>query len=358
MAEKVEQGALKIQQLAIPVIAIMVMTAFFYYARPILVPTVLGITLAFVLTPLVRGLKRFKVPHVAAVLIVVFLTLVIFLSVAALIGAQAGDLVSELPVYWKSFQVQVSDWLERFPSLAQYLPGNLQHDKTNILKGIKWNDIASVSGYLFAGLGSALGMLWKMIVVLLITSFALIEQVGFRQKLANLFGLEVSKASKQMLDQISDKVSGFLVMKTATSAGLGVVVTIGLLIMGVPYAYVWGPLAGVLNLIPYVGAFLGAIPPMIIASIEYGSLWWLLYVGVFFFILQFLEGNIITPKLIGNRINMNLTSVLIATLYWGWIWGGAGVILAMPITATFKVICDHIDTLKPIGNLLDGNFKG
>jgi len=358
VTDRSDQGVLKIQQLAIPAVTIMVVTAFFYYARPILVPTVLGITLAFVLTPLVHLLKRFRIPHTAAVLIVVFFTLVIFLSTAALIGSQAGDLVSVLPVYWKSFQNQVSAWLERFPSLAQYLPGDLQEDKTNILKDIKWNDIASVSGYLFAGLGSALGMMWKLLVVLLITSFALIEQVGFREKLANLFGLEVSQASRKIIDQISDKVSGFLVVKTATSAGLGVVVTIGLIIMGVPYAYVWGPLAGVLNLIPYVGAFLGAIPPMIIASIEYGSLWWMLYIAIFFFIIQFLEGNIVTPKLVGDRINMNLTSVLIATLYWGWLWGGAGVILAMPITATLKVICDHVESLKPIGNLLDGNFKG
>jgi predicted PurR-regulated permease PerM len=97
---------------------------------------------------------------------------------------------------------------------------------------------------------------------------------------------------------------------------------------------------------------------MIVASIEHSSLWWMLYIGLFFLVVQFLEGNIITPKLAGDRVNLNLTAVLIATLYWGWLWGGVGVMLALPITATFKVICDHIEPLRPIGNLLEGKFKG
>ena len=353
-----KERSLKIQTIAIPIISIMVMSVFLYYARSILVPVVFGITLAFILNPAVKFMKGLKFPHTIAVLLVVFITLVIFLSIAALIAAQAGELVKDLPTYWKAFQTQFADWMERFPSMAQYLPGDLSGKSTNLLENVKWDDIAYVSKYLFAGLGSAFGLLWKLILILLITTFVLIEQMGFKNKLANLFGGVSTDVSRGMVDEISDNISGFLIVKFSTTFGLAVVVTIGLLIMGVPYAYIWGPLAGVLNLIPYIGAVVGAIPPMIVASIEYQSMWWILYVGIFFLILQFFEGNIITPKLIGNRINLNLTSVLISTLYWGWLWGGAGVILAMPITGTFKVICDHIESLKPIGSLLDGDFKG
>jgi predicted PurR-regulated permease PerM len=345
----------KIQTIAIPVIAIMVVTLFFYYAEPILVPVVIGITLAFILNPAVRLLRRAKLPHVVAVVVVMFLALIIFLSIAALIAAQTGELVVQLPGYWAGFKAQLENLLERFPSLAQYLPGALPEDSAGLLENVKWNDMASVSKFLFAGLGSAFALLWKMILILLITTFILVEQEGFKRKLANIFGKEQSGAANAIVDQISSNISGFLSVRFLTTAGLGVVVTIVLLIMGVPYAYVWGPLAGLLNLIPYIGAILGAIPPMIVASIENESMWWLLYVGIFFFILQFLEGNIITPKLVGNRVNLNLTSVLISTLYWGWLWGGVGVILAMPITAAIKVICDHIEPLRPIGSLLDGD---
>jgi predicted PurR-regulated permease PerM len=343
-----QERILKIQTVAIPVIAIMVVTLFFYYARPILVPVVLGITLAFMLSPAVRLLEKLKIPHVPAVLIIVFLALVLFLSVAALIAAQTGELVVKLPSYWVGFKAQLAKWMEQFPSLAQLLPGDLSDKPTTLLEDVKWNDIASVSKFLFAGLGSAFGLLWQSVLILLITTFVLIEQVGFKNKLANLFGQEQKGTARSIVDQISHNISGFLSVKFTTTLGLAVVVTIGLLILGVPYAYVWGPLAGVLNLIPYIGAFVGAIPPMIVASIENQSMWWLAYIGIFFFILQFLEGNVITPKLVGNKINLNLTSVLISTLYWGWLWGGVGVILAMPITATIKVVCDHIEPLRPI----------
>jgi len=353
-----EDRLLKIQTVAVPVISIMVMSVFFYYAKPILVPIVLGITFAFILNPAVKLLKRLKIPHIVAVVVVVLVALAIFLTVGALIGSQASELVIKLPQYWTAFQTELAQNLDKFPSLAQYLPGDLSKESgTNLLENIEWNEIASLSKFLFAGLGSALSMLGKTVLVLLMTLFVLIEQVGFKSRLAHLFGSEHSGASSEMVDQISHNISGFLAVKFTTTFALAIVVTIGLVIMGVPYAYVWGPLAGILNLVPFVGAVIGAIPPMIVASIEYNSMWWFLYVGIFFFVLQFLEGNIITPKLVGNRINLNLTSVLISTLYWGWLWGGVGIILALPITATFKVISEHVESLRPIGHLLDGSFK-
>jgi len=352
-----EERALKIQAIAVPVISLMVLTLFFYYAKPILVPVVLGVTFAFILNPAVKLLKKMKIPHTLAVIVVILVALIIFLSIAAVIGAQAGDMVTQLPTYWKAFQAQTLKWMDKFPSIAQYLPGELSQEASNPLKDVKWDDIASMSRYFFAGLGSAMTFLGKVILIMLIATFVLIEQVSFKKRLANLFGEEHASASREMVDQISNNISGYLAVRFTTTCGLGIVVTIGLLIMGVPYAYVWGPLAGVLNLIPYVGAVIGAIPPMIVGSIHHGSMWWLLYIGLLFVVIQFFEGNIITPKLVGNRINLNLTSVLISTLFWGWIWGGVGVILAMPITATFKVICDHVEALRPIGSLIDGRFK-
>ncbi len=352
-----EQRGIKIQSIAIPIITLMIMSVFLYYAKPILLPVFLGVAFAFILNPVVKLVMRLKLPRVAAVLIVVFITLILFLGIAVLIASQATDLVTQFPHYWAGFQNQLSVWLDQFPSLAKYLPGNVSDGTVNPLEEVKFKDIASISKYFFAGLGSAFSIIWKTILVLLMTTFVLIEQEEFKIKFANLFGSQHSGASREIINQISSNISGFMAVRFATTAALGAVVTIGLIIMGVPYAYVWGPLAGALNLIPYIGAIMGAIPPMIVASIENQSMWWLLYIGLFFLVLQFLEGNIITPKLVGDRININLTSVLIATVYWGWLWGGVGIILAMPITAAFKVVCDHVEPLRPIGNLLEGGYK-
>jgi AI-2 transport protein TqsA len=333
------------------------MTGFFYFARPIMVPIVVGVTLAFVLSPAVRLLQKLRVPRVLSVILVVFVTLVVFIAVAGLVAAQAGSLVVQLPDYWTSFQKELASWLERFPLLAEYLPKGETGEPLSFLSNIKWNDIASLSKYVFVGIGSALSILGNVILILLITSFILIEWDGFRTKFTHLFGKESAETSRQITAEISRNISGFIIVRFAIAIGLAVFVTIGLLIMGVPYAYVWGPLAGALNLVPYVGSVVSAIPPMIVASIDHGSMWWMLWVALFFLVLQFVEGNVIAPKLIGDKVNLNLTAVMISTLYWGWLWGGVGIILAQPITASIKVICDHVESLRPIGSLLDGKME-
>ena len=118
-----EQRGISIQTIAVPIVALMIMTLFFYYAKPILVPVVLGIVFAFILNPAIKALMRLRVPRVAAVITVVVLTLIVFLSLAALITAQAGELVVKLPAYWAAFQEELAKVTDRFPSIAKILPG-------------------------------------------------------------------------------------------------------------------------------------------------------------------------------------------------------------------------------------------
>jgi predicted PurR-regulated permease PerM len=139
-----------------------------------------------------------------------------------------------------------------------------------------------------------------------------------------------------------------------TTVALAIIFTVGLLIFDVSYAYVWGPLAGVLNLIPYIGAFIGMIPPVLVAAIQTGGITTPLWILLFMVVVQLLESNVVTPKLVGGKVNLNMLAVLLATVYWGWLWGMLGVLLAVPITAAVKVICSHIEPLRPIAVLLGG----
>ena len=143
-------------------------------------------------------------------------------------------------------------------------------------------------------------------------------------------------------------------MKFWTTAVLSLVFTLGLLLLGVNYPYIWGPLAGIANLIPFLGSVLGAVPPVIMALIQSDGLLKPILVIIFFTIVQLIESNLVSPKIMGDKVNLSPLAVLIASLYWGWLWGGIGIVLAVPITAALKVVCDHVETLKPIGILLGG----
>ena len=133
--------------------------------------------------------------------------------------------------------------------------------------------------------------------------------------------------------------------------------TIGLLILGINYAYIWGPLAGAFSLVPIIGAYVGAVPPMIVAAIQNNSVLWALWVLILFMVVQFVESYVVTPKLVGDSANLNLTTVMVSTILWGWMWGMIGIILAVPMTAALKVICSHIEPLNPIARILTGKIK-
>ena len=169
-----------------------------------------------------------------------------------------------------------------------------------------------------------------------------------------VFGKSQQEIAAGIISEINAQIRAFIYVKFWTTVVLSLIFTLGLLILGVSYPYIWGPLAGILNLIPFIGSVVGAIPPIIISVIEATNIWQPLLVLIFFTAVQVVESNVVSPKLLSNKSNLSPLAVLIATMYWGWLWGGLGVLLAVPITAALKVICDHIESLKPIGLLLSG----
>jgi predicted PurR-regulated permease PerM len=180
----------------------------------------------------------------------------------------------------------------------------------------------------------------------------LLDSELFQRKLRMIFGKRQAAATQDILSEINRQLKGFIVVKFSVAVGLGIVVTIGLLIFRVKYAYIWGPLVGFMNLIPYVGSIVSAIPPIVVAGIQHESIAYMVYVALFFLAIQFTEGNIVTPRLTSGSVDLNTLAVLLAAMYWGWLWGFIGIILAVPITAAIKVICDHVEPLKPIGTML------
>jgi predicted PurR-regulated permease PerM len=122
--------------------------------------------------------------------------------------------------------------------------------------------------------------------------------------------------------------------------------------MDVPFAYVWGALVGLLNIIPYIGSVISAIPPIVMVMIHTQSFLPGVWVAVFILLLQQLEGNVVTPKIMGNKVQLNVVAVILSTIVWGWLWGAVGVLLAIPIAAATKVICERIEPLRPIAVMM------
>jgi predicted PurR-regulated permease PerM len=343
---------MKLSVLAIPFLTIMSAAAFCYFARPILVPLVTAATFAYVLSPSVEFFVRHKVPRVVSVAIVLSVTMGVFGGLGYILLVQTQELITAIPTFLDNLEALMGGlrlWLSNLPPQFQRL---LPPPDVGFWQQVDLKDFSVLPKTLFSGLGSVLSFLVWGTLVGFLTLFMLLDQPKMYRRLLVAMGAENESMVKDTMAHINHQLRRFLQVKLVTSAGVGIVTTVGLLLLDVPYAYVWGPLAGFLNVIPYIGAIISAVPPIIIATVHAQSVWPGLWVLIFFVVLQNIEGNIITPKLVDNRVNLNVLAVLVATVVWGWLWGAVGVLLAVPITAAIKVVCERIEPLVPIAELL------
>jgi len=338
-----------LQSIMMPILAMAAATAFFFYAAPILIPIVVATALTYLLLPAVDALKRLKIPHSAAVVIVMAVVIGLFALVVTLLIGQLGELALSIPQYKTKIESSLNYLREYIGEYIVYLPGGLQNIENF---NVDMNQLQQISKYLFKGLGSITSFTIGSLLIFFLTLFMLLDSAMFQRKLKTIFGKAQASATESILAEISRQLKGFIVVKFLVALGMAIVVTIGLLIFGVKYPYIWGPLVGIMNLIPFVGSIISAIPPIIVAGIQHNSISYMIYVAIFFLVIQFVEGNIVTPRLTSGSVDLNTLAVLLAAMYWGWLWGFIGIILAVPITAAIKVICDHVEPLKPIGTIL------
>jgi len=353
----VSKKYLTLQTVAMPLVALAGGTAFFYFAAPIVIPLIISISLAYVLSPLVSELNKLKSPHTLSVTVVLLVSLSILGLLGYILFLQANNFVQELPEYWQGLLKFIEDLKPKLASLG--------FKETPLLSALEKFDIANLNlkdfswagKFLASGVSSVISLLVGGFLIFFLTFFILHDQKNLHRRLVKALGSSEEKVSQDIISEINSQIRSFIQVKFLITVGLTIVFTVGLVIMGVDYAYIWGPLAAITNLIPFVGAVIGVIPPAIVAIIQFDSLWVFVIVVLFFVLVQTLESNLITPKLLADKVNLNPLAILIVSMYWGWLWGAIGVILAVPITACFKVICDHIESLQPIGILLGGKGK-
>lgn len=338
---------LTLQSIALPLLALAAFTAFCYFASPILIPIITSISLAYILSPIVLFLDKLKIPHFISVLLALLLCVVILGFFGYLIVNQSISFAQELPNY-----------LEKVLLYLSQLKDNLTHKTSSVQEispdKLQLRDFSGVTKYLATGLNSLIALILGLITVFFLTLFILNDYRILKTRLINILGSSRKELREKIVTGIDSQLRSFILEKFLTSCALALIYTAGFLIMGLNYAYIWGPLAGFLELVPYIGPFLGLIPPVIVAGIQFNSIFPMLWVFLFYEVIQILESNLITPKLLERSMNLNPLAMLIASMYWAWLWGAIGIVLAVPITAAFKVVCDHIESLKPIGIMLGG----
>jgi predicted PurR-regulated permease PerM len=319
-----------------------------YELQALLIPLVFAILFAVLLYPLCARLERWHVPRVVAVLLCLLLTLAIVSTLLYAVSAQISNFAEVLPQLIQ----KGNNALDKLQTYAKET-FNISR-KSQIAEARKYLNTALASGgaILTTTLLATTSVLTDVFVVLLFVFFFLLYRDFFRSFFYKSFGHTRRTKVDTVLHRIYRVVKDYLVGLVLVILVTGTLMTVGLMILGVDYAVFFGFFGACLVLIPYFGISLGSLLPAAYTLVTQDNpLKALGVIGVFLFV-QAVEGNFITPYIVGSKVSINPLAAIIALLIWEKLWGLPGLVLALPLTAILKVIFDSVDSLTPVGFLL------
>lgn len=329
---------------ALNVIGIAVILGLCYYGETVLVIMLVAVLLAFILAPIVDFLTRFRIPRSLASLLAILLFLGALGGLVYYSYNQADALFQDLPRYISA----VREDLTRFRKQAESLEGLSSSSEPSVL------DISSNSqwaDFLRSTFGSATTAILAASFVPFLVYFMLNWQQHVRSTTVMLFPMEHRHTVYVTLGLISAMIRSFMVGNLLIGLGIGTVSMIVYGIVGVPFFYFVGFISGFLSIVPYMGVLLALIPPILVSV---GHLHAEAFIAILITVcgLHVVALNVLYPKVLGNRLQLNPLAVAMALLLWGVLWGAMGLILAIPITAAMKIVFDHVRSLKPYADWL------
>ncbi|MGI8977721.1 MAG: AI-2E family transporter [Pirellulaceae bacterium] len=337
-------------------------TGFLYLARPVLIPTALAILITFMLGPVVLFIQRRGVPRVPAVLAVVAAAGLIAALLAWLFFSQTIQLADDLPRY----QARVTERIQSLRtgndnSILSKIQTFVEQVSQAVTKSNKPSLIAegerpatvvlapsdnSWIAPLFAGLGPLLEPLAAAGLVFILVIYALIEREDLRDRLLRLIGRGHMTLTTVALDDAGYRISRYLLAQFILNASFGVVIALGLLLLGVPHALLWGIFAAFLRYIPVVGPWIAAILPVSLSIMTADG--WLqpALVVALFASFELLSNLVIEPRLYGQTMGVSQSGLILAIAFWTWLWGPMGLVLAAPLTVCLMILGRYVPALK------------
>lgn len=312
-----------------------------YWAEMVLAVIMASTLLAFILAPVVELLMRARLPRGVAAAIAVILLLALIGGIVYFSYNQAASFVQDLPNYTAQIRTQISKFLKKAENL------DVLSDSQD--KGIlSVRSTTSVTEVLTRGFGSLTAVFFAGSFVPFLVYFMLTWQQHVRSATVMLFPLDSRHTAYVTLGLISQMIRSFMVGNFLIGVFMGIAGTIVFGVLGLPFFYFVGFISGFLSLIPYLGVLLAMAPPLFVGIGRITSEE-AVYIMITVLGLHLISLNVLYPKFLGNRLQLNPLAVTIGLLFWGWLWGGMGLVLAIPITAAMKIVFDHVERLRPYG---------
>jgi len=333
------------------IIALGIVFAFLYFASSIVITLLLAVLLAYFLDPAVGLLEHIYIPRAVGALLVVLAVMAILVGMGYLVADRAEQFVTAWPRY-SALLRRITTTFDRQIAIVEKQVEAITPPAERGRTPARAIEPPPIREWLFRGVGSLYSILLVATFVPFLVFFMLAAKRRIWKATMELFPGEHQERVGEALDQVSSMLRSFV----AGNALVALILMLGswafFLAIRLDYPFVTGIVSGLMNLVPYLGAVLAWVPPFFIGMAQWSTVGPYIGIAATLSLLHVIGLNVLMPAIVGRRVHLNALSVTIALLFWGWLWGAIGLILAIPITAAIKVVCDHVEGWEPAGRWL------
>ena len=351
-------------------VAVVVVICALYFGRAVMIPIILAILLSFLLAPFVDFLRRLRFGQVPSVIVAVVVALSVLTAVGALIGAQVAQLAGDLPKYQVAVERKVESIQRMTVGRADEFLGRASHALKRLSPAREQEPRANNESNEAASpidqpmpvevhepspsplelaqrfLSPIISPLETTGIVLIVAVFILLQREDLRDRLIRLFGSRDLHRATTAMDEAARRLSRYFLAQLGINVGVGIIISIGLAVIGVPGALLFGVMTTLLRFVPYVGTWIAALVAVIFAAAVGPGWTMLVWTIVLYGVTDIVAGQIVEPLLYGHSTGLSPFAVIVAAIFWSWIWGPIGLVLSTPLTLCLVILGRHVDRLE------------
>jgi predicted PurR-regulated permease PerM len=333
------------------IIAIGIVCAFLYWASSIVITLLLAVLLAYFLDPVVKALERAHIPRALGALVVLLAVTSLLSGLGYLVIDRADQFLADWPRYSAVLR-RVATTVDRKLAIVEKQVEAIAPEEERGRPPARAAESQPVRELLFRGVGSLYSILLVATFLPFLVFFMLAAKRRIWKATMELFPAGNRARVQEALDQVSAMLRSYVAGNALVALILMLATWAFFLVIHMDYPFLAGCVSGLLNLVPYLGAVLAWLPPFLIGTAQWKTVGPYLGVASMLSFFHIIGLNVLMPAIVGRRVHLSALAVTIALLFWGWLWGAVGLILAIPITATIKVICDHVEGWEAAGRWL------
>ncbi|HWK69193.1 MAG TPA: AI-2E family transporter [Rhizobiaceae bacterium] len=323
-----------------------------YFARDFFMPVLLAFLLALTLTPIVRLLRKHGIPSALSATLLVVMSTGTIGTIGYLLSGPVVQLASDAPSIGREVAQRLSELRRPFEHVLN-VTRQVEHITDAVDEPGVQKVVIAQPGIISRAAGNIVSATTSVAIIFVLSLFLLASGTMFYEKIIQSFArLSDKKRALRLVYDIEREISRYLLTVALINSGLGIAVGLGLWAIGLPDPLLWGVAAALLNFLPYIGAAVTVLMVAAISLVTFDSFTYALLAPAFVVLCNTIEGQLVTPLVVGRRLEINAVAIFIAVAFWSWLWGFVGALIAVPLLVVIKVFCDNFDSLRHVGNFL------